>query len=329
MFLVGIEFDSRSLRQKSLAVLSISLSSMIIPFLLGIALALFLFETYAPSGIDFLRFSLFIGAAMSITAFPVLVRILQDLKLENQPFAKLAISCAALDDALAWCLLAVVVGISQGDSWLVLRQFTGLMFFLTIQWFLIRPWIGRMEVLAEKQGLSGETLPLLFCLLFVSSMITEKLGVHALFGAFVVGSLVSKESRLAHEIQEKTGTLLLVLFIPLFFAQAGLKTQISLLFTTEGLCLSALVIGLATIGKIGGTYIAAFTHTKDSHEAWSLSVLMNTRGLMEIIVLTLGLQMGIIDERLFTIFVTMALVTTLMTAPLLSSKHSGSIVKRP
>ncbi len=318
MFLVGVEFDSRSLRQKSGQILAISLSSMAVPFLLGVGLALYLFESHAPAGVDYVRFSLFLGAAMSVTAFPVLVRILKDLKLEDRGFAQLAISCAALDDALAWGLLALVVGISQGDVWQVTQQFAGLALFLGIQYAWIRPVIAWMEKRVEHKGLHGETVPLLFCLVFLSAIITEKLGVHALFGAFVLGSLVSKESRLAHEIHEKTATLLNVLFIPLFFAQAGLKTEIGILATPAGLGILVLVVLLASFGKIGGTFLGSAYDPETRKEAWPLSILMNTRGLMEIIVLSLGLQLGIIDNFLFTIFVSMAIITTLMTGPLLT-----------
>jgi Kef-type K+ transport system membrane component KefB len=317
MFLVGIEFNGHSLRHKTSETLAISFSSMASPFLLGIALAMSIYQSHAPAGIDFLRFSLFLGTAMSVTAFPVLVRIIKDLRLESHDFAILAISCAALDDALAWCLLAVVVSVSQGQASQVLTQVLGIGIFLLIQYTLVRPFIGYMERKAELLGLHGEILPLMFCLAFVSAIITEKLGVHALFGAFILGSLVSHDSRMAREIQEKTASILNVIFIPLFFAQAGLKTQLTLLASWDAIALLGLVLGLATVGKIGGTYIASVYVCPDKHDALALSVLMNTRGLMEIIVLSVGMQLGIIDSYLFTIFVSMAILTTLMTAPLL------------
>lgn len=317
MFLVGIEFDSRSLQKKTKETLGISLSSMATPFVLGLGFALASYEKYAPQGVSFLRFSLFLAAAMSVTAFPVLVRLVKDLRLEHHGFATLAISCAALDDALAWCLLAAVVSISTGSWTLVMMQIAGLGIFLVILYVVIRPFIALVERKAEHTGLKGEILPLMFGLVFVSSIVTEKLGVHALFGAFVLGSLVAKESRLAHEIQEKTSHLLNVIFIPLFFAHAGLKTQLGLLLNWEGLTMLASVLLLATLGKVGGTYLASTYFTSNRRDAWALSVLMNTRGLMEIIVLSVGLQMGIIDEFLFSVFLSMAIITTLLTSPLL------------
>ncbi len=320
MFLVGLELDTRLLRGTAHATLTISHASIVAPFLLGSALALVLYPVYSNAGISFLVFSLFIGVSMSVTAFPVLARILSDRRLSTTPLGATALACAAADDATAWCLLAAVSGVASaemGSAWLKLGL---VLAYVAMMIFAVRPlavWISRRE--EQKQGpVSPTMLAVIFALLLLSAVATEAIGIHALFGAFLFGAVIPHDARLAEQLRVRIEDLVSVLLLPIFFAFTGMRTRIGLVSTSYDWLMCGAIIAVATLGKFGGTAIAGRTAGLRWSDASALGVLMNTRGLMELIVLNVGLDMGVLSPTLFAMLVLMALVTTFATTPLLA-----------
>jgi Kef-type K+ transport system membrane component KefB len=317
MFLVGLELNGDLLRGKAHASVAISHASIVAPFLAGAALSLGLFERYAPAGVTFTSFALFLGSAMSITALPVLARILTDRGLEKTEFGVIALGCAAADDVTAWCLLAFVVGISQaqiGAAFLTLA-ISGVFvaFMLLVARPMLRKWIGPNSgaVFTSSRG------TWLLVALLLSAVVTDVAGVHAIFGAFLLGAIIPHDSTVASAFKSRLEDVVSSLLLPAFFAYTGLRTQIGLVGSVHEWLICAVIIAVATVGKFGGTMIAArFTGIDWRHSA-ALGALMNTRGLMEIIVLDLGLSLGVITPTLFAMMVLMALVTTVMTTPVL------------
>jgi Kef-type K+ transport system membrane component KefB len=319
MFLVGLELDTSILRKKTHQAMAISHASIIAPFLLGTGLALWIYPTLAPRGVKFDVFALFMGVAMSITAFPVLARILTDRQMHRTGLGVLALSCAAVDDVTAWCLLALVVGIANSAASGALVTMGLTMLFIGAMFFAVRPLVHRavraQEVRAE---LSRDSVGFVLVGLLVSALVAEWIGIHAIFGAFLVGALIPHDSRLARALEHKLSDLVVVFLLPAFFAVTGLRTQMGLLNGSEAWLMCGAIIVLACVGKIGGTYAAARLSKIGVREAASLGILMNTRGLMELVVLNVGLDLGVISPALFAMMVLMAVVTTFATSPLLS-----------
>ncbi|HMB42793.1 MAG TPA: cation:proton antiporter, partial [Luteimonas sp.] len=315
MFAAGAEFDLGSLRgQRGRAVL-ISHAGIALPFLLGLLLAIPLYRHYAPAGVAYSSFALFCGIALSITAFPVLLRILEDRGYTTHPIGRIAVACAALGDATAWAMLGVIVATvqSHGPLAVALR----LTLALGLVWFCVR---GLRRLLVNRVIDSGsESRWLLFLVLAIllGSLLTESIGLHALFGAFVAGIAVSANPGLRRLVEERMEPFAAVLLLPLFFASTGLRTRIDLLSGNEWL-LCLLITLIATFGKLGGTVLAARISGMARLDSWRLGALMNTRGLMELIVLGLGYDLGLINRSLYAILVLVAIVTTVMTGPLLS-----------
>lgn len=314
LFGIGAELDLALLRHRSKQMLLVSHSSVILPFALGIGSAYWLYADYAASGVSFTNFALFMGIAMSITAFPVLVRILRERGMTGTPLGNLATACAAIDDVTAWCLLAGVVAISQSADSSSALIVVG----LTIVWsvFLLFVIRGRLQYLtvAPEHTQSLIVALLLFCLL--SAAITELIGIHALFGAFIAGAAVAGHPQLRHIVSSRIEPLALALLLPLFFAYTGLRTQIGLLDGYDWIvCLGVVLV--ATAGKFGGASLAARISGSSWHDAFTLGLLMNTRGLMELVVLNIGYDLGILSDRVFAIMVMMTLITTFATGPLL------------
>jgi Kef-type K+ transport system membrane component KefB len=321
MFLVGLELDLRVLRERGhLAVLT-SHASITAPFLLGTALALLLYPRLSHAAVSFTGFALFLGAAMSVTAFPVLARILAERGLVRTRLGAVALACAAVDDVTAWCILAVVVVIVRAASptvplWLTVGG--------TVAYGAFMITVGRRALLALTRratlaDASGQGLGAAVVLLVLgSAWITERLGVHALFGAFLAGAVMPRDPRLVRDVRDRFGDLVVVLFLPLFFAFTGLRTRIDLIRGAElwGWC--ALIVVVAIAGKVGGSAVAARAGGMSWREATALGLLLNTRGLMELVILNVGLDIGVISPELFAMLVVMALATTLMTTPLLS-----------
>lgn len=314
LFVAGAEFELSSLRDRRGFALLVSHAGIALPFFCGVLLAFALFREHAPAGVEFAGFALFMGIALSITAFPVLLRILSDRAMDSTPLGRIAVACAALGDASAWCLLAVIVASVQADGWdMVLVSLGGTAVFAAAMTLGLRPWITRQIIAPAREGRS---LIALLLLALAAALATELLGIHALFGAFLAGIAVSGNARLRDLLVQRVEPLAIALLLPLFFAMTGLRLRIDG-WQTSDLMLCAGVIAVATLGKFGGTWLAARSAGMPSADASRLGVLMNTRGLMELIVLNLGYELGLIGDRLFAILVIMALVTTAMTGPLL------------
>ncbi|WP_448269234.1 cation:proton antiporter [Nostoc sp. DSM 114159] len=329
MFLIGLELNPKYLRgQLEVAVLT-SHVSILVPFSLGTLLAVILYPLVSDASVSFTAFALFLGAAMSITAFPVLARIITENNLQGTRLGTLALTCAAVDDVTAWCLLAVAIAVARtGDfggavpTIIASIVYIGLM--LTAgRWFLQR--------LAKHYLRAGRLSQLLLAGIYMgvvaSALITELIGIHLIFGAFLLGAAMPKNEDLVRELAIKTEDFVLIFLLPVFFAYSGLKTQIGLLNRPELWLLCALVLAVAIAGKYVGTYVAARVSGISKREASALGWLMNTRGLTELIVLNIGLELGVISPLIFTMLVIMALVTTFMTSPLLEWTYPKKLIR--
>ena len=316
MFIVGMDVNVGEIRRRAHAAIAISHFSIAAPFVLGVLSALVLYRGYAPGGIHFTAFALFMGIAMSITAFPVLARILDERGLTKTPLGAAALACAAVDDVSAWILLALVVGlVTVGGATALLWTVAFLTGFLLIMVGLVKPILER--IIAAMQLLPGQQTTLLFAVVLASSLTTERLGLHALFGAFVAGTVIPANAQLRDQLRERFGSLSGSVLLPVFFASTGLRTNVALLNdrTTWILCIATILIAIA--GKLGGSMLAARWTGFDWHDAFVVGALMNTRGLMELVALNVGYDLGILSPTLFTILVLMALTTTAMTSPLI------------
>jgi len=330
MFAAGAEFNLSRLHGQRRLALVISHAGIALPFALGLLLACGLYGEYAPPGAGLIPFALFLGIALSVTAFPVLLRIIDERGYRGRPIATIAIACAALTDATAWAILAVVVAWAGSQS---LFQF-GLHALLVLAGasmllLVVRPRLRHLRL--EPRHQSGAMIALILGAL-ACALLTEIAGLHLLFGAFLAGVAVSASSDLRRIVGERIEPFAVVLLLPLFFASTGLNTRIDLLSPREWLLCAAITL-LATLGKLGGTTLAARTSGIAPWDAWRLGALMNTRGLMELILLSLGYQIGLIDQRLYAVMVLMAIITTVATGPLLGwidrREASLSVVPRP
>lgn len=318
MFLVGLELDQGMVAKRGETAVAISHASIVTPFLLGSLLALVLYPQVAAAGIPFTGFSLFIGVSMSVTAFPVLSRILTDLGINKTPLGITALTCAAVDDVTAWCLLAVVVGVVEAHGTGSLITAAMAIAYIAFMIVLVRPTVARLTVHQENAGrLTQGMMAIVFVLLMLSALATDLIGIHAMFGAFALGAIIPSDSKLAHDMTDRLEDVLVVLLLPTFFALTGLRTRIGLVSGTEAWMLCGLTIAVASIGKFGGSFVAARLTGLGWRDASALGVLMNTRGMAELIVLNIGLQLRVINPRVFAMLVIMSLVTTLATSPLL------------
>jgi len=318
MFLIGLELDPKLLRGRAHSSVAISHTSIALPFVLGALLAVRLYPTLAPASVALLPFTLFMGAAMSITAFPVLARILVERRILHSRIGAIAIACAAVDDVTAWCILAFVVSVARSAQVLdAVRTCVFALGYILIMFFVVRPALARFAE-RTKLGLSQNLVALTLVLLLVSSWITELIGIHALFGAFLFGAILPKQGSFSSAFAEKIEDLVVVFLLPLFFAYSGLRTELGLLNSAGSWLTCAVVIALASVGKFGGSTLAARLTGMTLRESSAIGVLMNTRGLMELVVLNIGLDLGVISPKLFTMMVIMALVTTFATTPLLN-----------
>ncbi|MDX1947924.1 MAG: cation:proton antiporter [Pirellulaceae bacterium] len=317
MFAVGLELDTGRLRGYGHAALAISHASIVAPFSLGALLALGIYPQVAAREVPFTVFALFLGVAMSITAFPVLARILTDRGLARTPLGVLALACAATDDVTAWCLLAFVSGVAQaqvGGALLVVLWTIG---YLIVMFFVVRSLIGRWLATSSERTISSGQIALVILALLASALATEWIGIHAIFGAFILGAVIPHDSPLAEQLGKHIESVVVVLLLPAFFAFTGMRTEIALVSGWGDWLLCAIIILVATLGKFGGTLVAARLVGQTWRDSAGLGILMNTRGLMELIVLNVGLDLGIITPRLFAMMVVMAIATTVATGPLL------------
>ena len=284
-------------------------------------LALFLYNTYAPSGVSFTPFALVIGISMSITAFPVLVRILQERKLFRSKLGQIATICAAIGDVTAWCILAFVVAIAGAAN--VRTAAFSLMLvalYAVAMIFLIKPLLRRLlgQSLLDKSEPTKGVLALVLGTALLSALSTEIIGIHALFGAFLAGIVMPAGGGFRKKLVLRIEHFSSVLLLPLFFAFIGLRTQIGLLNSWWDWLICLVIISVATVGKLGGTSLASRMMKMSWRESLKLGALMNTRGLMELIVLNIGYDLGILSLPIFTMLVLMAIITTVMTVPLLN-----------
>ncbi|WP_181793964.1 cation:proton antiporter [Streptomyces sp. WELS2] len=315
MFIVGLELDRRILRGTGRLAGTVAVSCILLPFGLGTLLALMLAGDHAQG--HRLGFVLFMGTAMSVTAFPVLARILTDRKMQHTPIGGLALACAAIGDVLAWCMLAAVValvGVGGGDQWLLLL----LVPYACVMVWLVRPLLRRL-VAAGGARLTPAVLTVVLAGLLVSGAVTERIGLHFIFGAFLFGVVMPKESteRLRADIIDRVGDVSGQLLQPVFFIIVGLKVDLSDLGGAGWLDF-ALILLVAVSGKFVGAFLSARAFRVTARQSAVLATLMNTRGLTELIILTAGLQLGVLDERLYSLMVVMAVVTTAMAGPLLA-----------
>jgi Kef-type K+ transport system membrane component KefB len=318
MFLVGLELDLGLIRQRTHATVAVSHASIVVPFLLGSTLALVLYPRVSSSDVPFTYFALFCGVAMSVTAFPVLARILTDRKVQTTRMGVIALTCAAVDDVTAWCLLAFVVSVVNARTaggFLTAGLTVGYIAFMLM---VARPLLLRLIRAHDRKGDVDKTvMTLVFVGLLLSALTTEFIGVHAIFGAFTLGALIPAQSKLARELIHRLEDFVVVVFLPAFFAYTGMRTQVGLVSGVVEWLLCGAVILTACVGKFGGSFVAARLTGLGWRDSAALGVLMNTRGLMELIVLNIGLDLRIISPTLFAMLVLMALVTTFATTPVL------------
>jgi Kef-type K+ transport system membrane component KefB/nucleotide-binding universal stress UspA family protein len=329
MFLIGLELNPKYLSgQLEVAVLT-SHVSILVPFSLGTLLAVVLYPLVSNASVSFTAFALFLGAAMSITAFPVLARIITESNLQGTRLGTLALTCAAVDDVTAWCLLAVAIAVARTGDFAgavptIIQSIVYIGFMLTVgRWFLQ----GLAKHYQRAGRLSQLVLAGIYMAVVASALITELIGIHLIFGAFLLGAAMPKNEDLVRELAVKTEDFVLIFLLPIFFAYSGLRTQIGLLNRPELWLLCALVLAVAIVGKYFGTYIAARVSGVNKREASALGWLMNTRGLTELIVLNIGLELGVISPLIFTMLVIMALVTTFMTSPLLEWTYPKKLIR--
>jgi len=328
MFLIGLELDPKLLRGRGKSSFAISAAGICVPFGLGALLALQIFEAQASAGVPRISFVLFMGIAMSITAFPVLARILAERNLIRTKLGSIALACAAADDVTAWCLLAWVVSVvhAKGTSAALITCFEALAFAGGMLLF-VRPLLARLgKRITTRENLTQNVVAFTFVLLLSSALVSDLIGIHALFGAFLFGTIMPRRGDYAHALAERLEDFVVVALLPLFFAYSGLRTELGLLESSSDWLLCLSLIAVACIGKFGGSFCVARLTGMSTRDSAALGVLMNTRGLMELIVLNVGLDLGVISPKIFTMMVIMALLTTVMTTPLLQLVAPRSFV---
>ena len=321
MFLVGLGINPRELKNQSHAAVLTSHVSITAPFVLAALLALYLYPRLSDESVAFSSFALFMGAAMSITAFPVLARILDEGNMLGSRLGTIAVACAAVDDVTGWCILAYIVVLIRAahastSIWITLG---GIVAFGLAMIYGVRHLLRGFErVYGRKGALSENLMALMMLLVLGSALFTEYLGIHLLFGAFLMGAIMPKEKRFVRYVLDRFETITITLLLPLFFAFTGLRTNIAAIRSPEMWMYCILIILVATLGKLGGSTLAAWLSGMPLREAAGLGTLMNTRGLMELVILNIGLDIGVISPALFSMMVVMALFTTFMTTPALS-----------
>jgi len=320
MFIIGMELDLKVLRNKAHDAIVISHASIIIPFALGMGLAYFIYRSFAPDGVQFFSFGLFMGISMSITAFPVLARIMQERGIHKTRIGTIVITCAAADDITAWSLLAVIIAIVKAGSFVssiyTILLAAGYVFFMIK---VVRPFLWRVGHLhASRENLSKPIVAIFFLTLILSAYASEVIGIHALFGAFMAGAIMPDNAKFRSIFIEKVEDVALVLLLPLFFVYTGLRTQIGLLDDPYLWKVTGLIIVVAVTGKFIGSALAAKYVGQSWKDSLTIGALMNTRGLMELVILNIGYDLGVLTPEIFAMMVIMALVTTFMTGPALA-----------
>jgi Kef-type K+ transport system membrane component KefB len=318
MFVVGMELDTHKIKNKAHDAVMISHASIVVPFFLGVCLAYYIYPQFAPLHVSFLSFALFMGIAMSITAFPVLARIVQERKLSGTPLGLLAITCAAADDVTAWCILAVVITIVKaGSLWSAALTLVLALIFLGAMLYVLKPWLAKKIQRLNVAGKQKSIVALAFMVLLCSAWLAEVIGIHALFGAFLAGVIMPAEVSVQKLLTDKLEDVSVLLLLPIFFAFTGLRTQIGLLGQGHLWAVFGMIMLVAVAGKLGGSAVTARLMGQSWTDSLAIGALMNTRGLMELVVLNIGYDLGILSPEIFAMMVLMALGTTFMTGPLL------------
>jgi len=324
MFLVGLEFNTAAVRDLGRVAAVTSIVSIVVPFLLGSALAIAVYPRLADPGVTVAAFALFLGAAMSITAFPVLARILAERGLTQTDLGVLAIACASVDDVAAWCILAYIVAFDRAshEAKSVWTMFAGVTLFALAMIFGARRLLKRFHTVFLRHGrVTEDMMSLLLLLLLLSAAMTEWLGIHLLFGAFLFGAILPKDHNFVRGVTEKLESITVVLLLPIFFAFTGLRMSVGLVRGREMWLYLVLITLTAVAGKLGGATIASRAAGVPWRMALALGALMNTRGLMELVILNVGFELGVINQAVFSMMVMMALVTTFLTTPLVEMIH--------
>lgn len=319
MFVIGMELDLKVLKNKANEAVVISHASIVIPFALGIGLSYFVYNQFASEGVTFLSFSLFMGIALSITAFPVLARIVQERGIHKTKLGAIVITCAAADDITAWCILAVVIAIVKAGTFVSSLYIIMLaVLYVLAMIFIVKPFLKRIgDLYGSKDTIIKPVVAIFFLVLILSSYATEVIGIHALFGAFMAGAIMPDVPKFRTIFIEKVEDVALILLLPLFFVFTGLKTEIGLLNDPYLWKVTGFIILVAVVGKFLGSALAAKFVGQSWRDSLTIGALMNTRGLMELIVLNIGLELNVLTPEVFTMMVIMALVTTFMTGPAL------------
>ena len=320
MFTVGMDLNLSALRDKMGVTYVISHASIVIPYFFGMLLSFFIYQEFASARTDFLSFALFIGISMSITAFPVLARIVQEKGLTKTHLGTIAIASAAINDVTAWCILAAAIAIAKTGSGVSSLYTIGFsVLYVLVMMLIIRPFLKRVgDIYSNSEVLNKSIIAFLLLILILSAFITQVIGIHALFGAFLAGVVMPQLPNFRRLVIEKIEDVSVTLLLPLFFVFTGLRTEIGLLNSPYlwGIC--GIFILVAITGKFVGGAFTARILGESWKDSLSIGVLMNTRGLMELIVLNIGYEMGILPPAIFVMLVIMALVTTFMTTPVLS-----------
>lgn len=331
LFVVGMSVDVSHVRRKASAALAISFSSIIVPAVLGGMLAVVLFSAYRGGRATALSFGLFMAISMSITAFPVLARILDERKMTSTPLGTMALTCAAINDVTAWSLLAVIVAITNADG--LTSPFGTLVLvgvFGAVMLRIVRPllplWLG--DDTHESEPARPSAMVGAFLLMLASALATDLIGIHALFGAFLAGAVMPRTGGVREHMKVRIEDFSTLFLLPLFFVFTGLRTSLNLLNDAQSWLICLAIVAVAIAGKLGGTFIAARWTGMPSPDAFALGALMNTRGLMELIALNIGYDLGILSPRIFSMLVLMALVTTALTGPLLGVGDRWRTVRR-
>ncbi|NDV67446.1 cation:proton antiporter [Dysgonomonas sp. 25] len=319
MFIVGLELDIRTIKSKANDAIIISHSSIAVTFTFGVLLAYLLYDGFTYENTPFLPFALFMGIALSIAAFPVMARIIHERGINKTPLGSTIITTAAIDDITAWCLLAVVIAISKAGSFLsALYVILLSVVYILFMFKVVRPFLKRVaSQQSSKRILSKAVIALFFVVLFFSSYATEVIGIHALFGAFIAGVIMPSSVNFRNLITEKIEDVTLVLLLPLFFVYTGLRTQIGLLNEPRLWAICGAIVLLAIVGKLFSSALAARFLGKSWKDSLIIGSLMNTRGLMQLVVLTIGFDLGFLTPEVFAMMVVVALATTFLTSPLL------------
>ena len=324
MFLIGNEFRTDIIRRKLKSAVSVSISGILFPFILAAGLAAFVItgEPYFTEGVATWQRWLFLGAAISITAFPMLARIIYEAKISGTSMGTISLAAGSIDDAAAWCILAVVLATFANDPKIAYLAIGGGLAYAIFTMTAVRAMFAKVAAMVEarreknkRYEMPGFVFGLVLMALMFAAYVTDAVGIYAVFGAFILGAAMPK-GKFAEELQHKIEPLTTNLLLPLFFIIAGLSTKISLLFESGGMGVMAAILVCSIAGKFIACSVSAKLTGESTHSALCIGSLMNARGLMELILLNIGLERGIITPNLYTALVMMAIVTTLMATPI-------------